>query len=102
MLLVVYLEHLQNEFQLQRLLCRQQRCASDALLNISMRMLTAAIILPGIQIDSVNIHRDRAWIVSSFPRTFLPMSLTGIALVLCVPERWRPCHRPSHAHTAGL
>jgi hypothetical protein len=102
MLLVVYLEYLQNEFQLQRLLCRQQRCASDALLNISMRMLTAAIILPGIQIDSVNIHRDRAWIVSSLPRTFLPMSLTGIALVLCVPERWRPCHRPSHAHTAGF
>jgi hypothetical protein len=73
MLLLVYLEHLQNEFQLQRLLCRQQRCASDALINISMRMLTAAIILPSIQIDHVNINRDRAWMVSSSPCTFLPI-----------------------------
>ncbi|KZM24369.1 uncharacterized protein EKO05_0007134 [Ascochyta rabiei] len=63
MLLLVYLEHLQNEFQLQRLLCRQQRCASDALIKISMRMLTAVMILPGIQVDSVNIHRDRAWML---------------------------------------
>ena len=102
MLLVVYLEHLQNEFQLQRLLCRQQRCASDALLNISMRMLIAAIILPGIQSDSVNINRDRAWIVSGLPRIVLLMSLTRIASVLCASERWRACHRPSHAHAAGL
>jgi len=68
MLLLVYLEHMQNEFQLQRLLCRQQqqRCASDALINISMRMLTAAMILPSIQTNdnSVDTHRDRAWIVS--------------------------------------
>lgn len=102
MLLVVYLEHLQNEFQLQRLLCRQQRCASDALLNISMRMLTAAIILPGIQSDSVNINRDRAWIVSGLPRIVLLMSLTRIALVLCVSERWRPYNRASYAHAAGF
>jgi hypothetical protein len=102
MLLLVYLEHLQNEFQLQRLLCRQERCASDALMNISMRMLTAAMILPSIQVDSVHIHRDRTWIVSSFLRIFLPMSLTRTALVLCAPERWRPCHRPSQAHAAGF
>jgi hypothetical protein len=100
MLLLVYLEHLQNEFQLQRLLCRQQRCASDALIDISMRMLTAAMILPSIQIDSINIHRDRAWIVSSHPRTFLPMSITRIALVLCAAERRRHYYRPSHAHAA--
>ena len=102
MLLLVYLEHLQNEFQLQRLLCRQQRCASDALINISMRMLTAAMILPSIQIDSVHIHRDRTWIVSSLPRAFLSMPLTCIALVLCAPQRRRPCHRPSHTHAAGF
>lgn len=102
MLLLVHLEHLQNEFQLQRLLYRQQGCASDALINISMRMLTAAMILPSIQVDSVNIHRDRAWMVSTLPRTFFPTSLTRTALVLCAPERRRPCHRPPHAHAAGL
>ena len=101
MLLLIYLEHLQNEFQLQRLLCRQQRCASDALINISMRMLTAAMILPSIQLDSVHIHRDRAWIVRSLPRTFLSMSLTRIALVLCASERRRPCCRPSYAYATG-
>ena len=100
MLLLVYLEHLQNEFQLQRLLYRQERCASDALINISMRMLTAVMILPGIQFDSVNIHRDRAWNVSSLPRAFLLMSLTRLAFVLCAPERQLPCHRPSHAYAA--
>lgn len=73
MLLLIYLEHLQNEFQLQRLLCRQQKYASDALINISMRMLTAAMVLPSIQLDSVHIHRDRAWIVSILPRNFLSM-----------------------------
>ncbi|KAJ4312539.1 hypothetical protein N0V94_007396 [Neodidymelliopsis sp. IMI 364377] len=31
--------------------------------KVHMRMLTAAMILPGIQVDSVNIHRDRAWIL---------------------------------------
>jgi hypothetical protein len=102
MLLLVYLEHLQNEFQLQRMLCRQQRYASDALINISMRILTAVMILPSIQVDSVHIHRDRTWIVSSLLRTFLPMSLTCIALVLCAPERRRPCHRRSHAYAAGF
>ncbi|GAB7321930.1 hypothetical protein MBLNU13_g03000t2 [Cladosporium sp. NU13] len=66
MLLLVHLEYLQNEFQLQRLLCRQQRCASDALINISMRMLTAAMVLPSIQVDSVHIHRDRTWILLYF------------------------------------
>jgi hypothetical protein len=100
MLLLVYLEHLQNEFQLQRMLCRQQRYASDALINISMRILTAVMILPSIQVDSIHVHRDRTWIVSNLLRTFLPMSLTRIALVLCAPERWRPCHRPSHARAA--
>lgn len=92
MLLLVHLEYLQNEFQLQRLLCRQQRCASDALINISMRMLTAAMVLPSIQVDSVHIHRDRTWIVSNLTRAFLPVSLTRIALVLCASECRRPCH----------
>jgi hypothetical protein len=102
MLLLVNLEHLQNEFQLQRLLCRQQRCASDALINISMRMLTAAMVLPSIQLDSIHIHRDRAWIVSSLHPTFLPMLLTRVALVLCAPERRCPCYRPSYAYAAGF
>lgn len=102
MLLLVHLEHLQNEFQLQRLLCRQQGCASDALIDISMRMLTAVMILPSIQLDSVYIHRDRTWIVRTLPRTFLPIKVTDTRCSFCTMRFRALASSPStFAHACG-
>ena len=64
MLLVAYLDHLHSEFQLQRLLSQHSSMASNALLDISLRLLATAMVVTSRDIDTLGMRRDRAWIVS--------------------------------------
>lgn len=65
--LVVFLEHLQNEFQLRRFWCHCHNqfdlAARDSLLDVSMRILTAAMILPYGVAKTAEMQKDQTWLV---------------------------------------
>ncbi|KAG9202098.1 hypothetical protein G6514_004766 [Epicoccum nigrum] len=72
--------------------------------KVRMRMLTAAMILPGIQIDSVNIHRDRAWILMYY--AFPSAGVLAIDLRMRMQQGCDPPHSVSKSevirHTSVL
>ncbi|KAI9752115.1 MAG: hypothetical protein M4579_005753 [Chaenotheca gracillima] len=67
-LLMVFLEHLQNEFQLRRVLCQSQHDLTrrDSLLEVSMHILTTAMGLPGAATKSAELQKDQTWILLHF------------------------------------
>lgn len=63
MLLSVYLDYLNSEFHIQRLLSKYSEAATLALLNTSNQMLTAVMVLIKQHSLAHELQRDYAWLV---------------------------------------
>lgn len=89
MQLIVYLEHLQNEFQLQRLYAKEStNVDGDGVADVSMRMFTAAMNHHTIEHDVMSPSRDRTWIVSQVPVRITPhIPVVGLPCMILPPFR---------------
>jgi hypothetical protein len=63
MLLAVFLEHLRTQFLLQRLLCRHWPAAKDALIKVSMQLLSTVMVMTSPRIQCADIRREAAWML---------------------------------------
>ena len=92
-MLGVYLDYLYSEFQIQRLLRRHTEAAIPALLDISMQLLTTALVLNKQRNQSYGHQRHFASIVSVESTSRILLNLTYSvdrfsSIVFQVQECW--------------
>ena len=64
MLLANYMDKLNSDFHIQKLLCKYSPAGNQALLSTSMQMLTSVMIVVKQHSLRYEMQRDYAWLVS--------------------------------------